>query len=108
MVFERSLLFVTRSVEQNRQLVTRVYFPRLILPVAAWRSGLLYLAVLLVVLSSPCSLPPARRRLVRHAAAAAARSVAAIVVSLLFAIAVGLWTSVLQARYRDVRYGFAM
>ena len=31
-------------------------------------------------------------------------SVAAIVLSLLFAIAIGLWTSVLQARYRDVRY----
>jgi len=31
-------------------------------------------------------------------------SLAAVAVSLLFAIAVGLWTSVLQARYRDVRY----
>ena len=27
MLFERSLLFVTRSLEQNRKLVTKVYFP---------------------------------------------------------------------------------
>ncbi len=105
MVFERSLLFITRSVEQNRKLVTRVYFPRLILPVAAVAPGLVYLAVLLVVLAITVvffhnrdgvwyvTLQP--RLLV---------SVAAIAVSLLFAIAVGLWTSVLQARYRDVRY----
>ena len=105
MLFERSLLFITRSVEQNRRLVTRVYFPRLILPVAAVAPGLVYLAVLLVVLVITVvffynrdgmwyvTLQP--RLLV---------SLAAIAVSLLFAIAVGLWTSVLQARYRDVRY----
>ena len=49
-LFERSLFFITRSVERNRRLVTRVYFPRLILPVAAVAPGLVYLALLLVVL----------------------------------------------------------
>ena len=105
MLFERSLFFITRSVERNRKLVTRVYFPRLILPVAAIAPGLVYVGVLLIVLVMTVvyyhqrdgvwyvSLHP--RLLV---------SLAAIVLSLLFAIAVGLWTSVLQARYRDVRY----
>jgi lipopolysaccharide transport system permease protein len=104
-LFERSLFFITRSVERNRRLVTRVYFPRLILPVAAVAPGLVYLALLLLVLVITVvvfhqrdgiwyvSLTP--RLLV---------SLAAIAVSLLFAIAVGLWTSVLQARYRDIRY----
>jgi lipopolysaccharide transport system permease protein len=32
-------------------------------------------------------------------------SAAAVVVSLIFTVAVGLWTSVLQARYRDIRQG---
>jgi lipopolysaccharide transport system permease protein len=32
-------------------------------------------------------------------------SLAAILLSLAFTVAVGLWTSVLQARYRDIRYG---
>jgi lipopolysaccharide transport system permease protein len=105
MTFEQSLQYITRSVEQNRRLVTRVYFPRLILPVAAIAPGLLYLAILLVILvltvvffyyrAGVWYITFEPRLLV---------SVAAIVLSLLFAIAIGLWTSVLQARYRDVRY----
>jgi lipopolysaccharide transport system permease protein len=105
-LFERSLLVVTRSLEQNRKLVTKIYFPRLILPMAAIAPGLLYLAVLLVVLIGTVlyhryqdgvwyvTLRP--ELLV---------SAAAIVVSLIFTVAVGLWTSVLQARYRDIRQG---
>jgi homopolymeric O-antigen transport system permease protein len=104
-LFERSLFFITRSVERNRRLVTRVYFPRLILPVAAVAPGLVYLALMLIVLAVTVvvfhqrdgvwyvSLTP---RLLA--------SLGAIAASLLFAIAVGLWTSVLQARYRDIRY----
>jgi len=104
-LFERSLFFITRSVERNRRLVTRVYFPRLILPVAAVAPGLVYLAVLLIVLIVTVVVFHQRdgiwyvtvtpRLLV---------SLGAVAVSLLFAIAVGLWTSVLQARYRDIRY----
>jgi len=104
-VFERSLFYITRSVERNRRLVTRVYFPRLILPVSAVAPGLVYLAVLVVVLAITVVIFHQRdgiwyvtvspRLLV---------SAAAVFVSLFFAIAVGLWTSVLQARYRDVRY----
>lgn len=104
-IFERSLLYITRSVERNRRLVTRVYFPRLILPVSAVAPGLVYLAVLIVVLAITVVVFHQRegiwyvtispRLLV---------SAGAVLASLCFAVAVGLWTSVLQARYRDVRY----
>ena len=104
-VFERSLFYITRSVERNRRLVTRVYFPRLILPVSAVAPGLVYLAVLIIILAVTVVVFHQRdglwyvtmspRLLV---------SVGAVVASLFFAIAVGLWTAVLQARYRDVRY----
>jgi lipopolysaccharide transport system permease protein len=104
-VFERSLFYITRSVERNRRLVTRVYFPRLILPASAVAPGLVYLAVLIIILAITVVVFHQRdglwyvtmspRLLV---------SVGAVVASLLFAIAVGLWTSVLQARYRDIRY----
>jgi lipopolysaccharide transport system permease protein len=105
-LFERSLLVVTRSLDQHRKLVTKIYFPRMILPMSAVAPGLLYLAVLLVVLVGTViyhryqdgvwyiTLRP--ELLV---------SVAAIVVTLVFTVAVGLWTSVLQARYRDIRQG---
>jgi lipopolysaccharide transport system permease protein len=104
-VFERSLFYITRSVERNKRLVTRVYFPRLILPVSSIAPGLVYLVVLLVVFAITVVVFHQRdghwyvtmspRLLV---------AVAAIVCSLFFAVAVGLWTSVLQARYRDMRY----
>jgi lipopolysaccharide transport system permease protein len=105
MVFERSLFYITRSVEQNRRLVTRVYFPRLILPVSAIAPGLVYLAVLLVVLALTVVLFHQRHGVWYVTLQPGLLvSVAAVVVSLFFAVAVGLWTSVLQARYRDVRY----
>jgi lipopolysaccharide transport system permease protein len=105
-LFERSLLVVTRSLETNRKLVTKVYFPRLILPMSSVAPGLLYLTILLIVMILTVlyyrrhdgvwyiTLRP--QLLV---------SVASVIVCLVFTVAVGLWTSVLQARYRDVRQG---
>jgi lipopolysaccharide transport system permease protein len=105
MVFERSLIYITRSVEQHRRLVTRVYFPRLILPISSVAPGLVYLALLLVVLALTVVFFHQRTGIwyvtVTPRLFVAA---AALIVGLLFAIAIGLWTSVLQARYRDVRY----
>lgn len=105
-LFDRSLLAITRSVERNRRLITKVYFPRIILPMAAVAPSLLYLFLLLVVTiwtvvyfhhqSGRWYITLRPRLLV---------SFAAVVLSLVFAVSVGLWTSVLQARYRDIRYG---
>lgn len=105
-LFERSLLVVTRSLEQNRKLITKVYFPRLILPMSSVAPGLLYLAILLIVIIGTVIYFRVNQGLwwitLRPELLA---SVAAIVMALVFTIAVGLWTSVLQARYRDVRQG---
>jgi len=105
-LFERSLLFVTRSLERNRKLVTKVYFPRLILPMSAIAPGLLYLGILVLVMIATVIYYFRQEGVwyvtLRPELLAA---VAAIGLSLLFTVAVGLWTSVLQARYRDIRYG---
>lgn len=104
-LFERSLFFVTRSLEDYRKLVTQIYFPRLILPIAAIGPGLLYFLVLFVLLVATVVYffraegvwyVTFRPQLLA--------AVAAVLMSLSFTIAVGLWTSVLQARYRDIRY----
>ena len=106
MLFERSLLAITRSVEQNRRLVTKIYFPRMILPMSAAAIGLLYLTLLLVVMIGTTVYFFQRDGIwyIRLRPELLV-SVAAVVVSMVFAVAVGLWTSVLQARYRDIRYG---
>ena len=105
-LFERSLLVVTRSLERNRKLITKVYFPRLILPLSSVAPGLLYLAILLIVIV--ISVIYYRRQegvwyiTLRPELLAA---VAAVLLTLIFTVSVGLWTSVLQARYPDVRQG---
>ncbi len=106
MLFDRSLLFVTRSVERHRRIVTRIYFPRLILPISAVAPGLVYLAVLLVIMA--ITLIVFHQRDGRWYVTFGPHllvAVASVAASLFFAVAVGLWTSVLQARYRDIRYG---
>jgi lipopolysaccharide transport system permease protein len=106
LLFDRSLLFITRSIERNRKLIAKVYFPRLILPIAAASPSLLFLTVLSVVIfgvnvyewyhDRVWYIPLAWRLLLAPIA---------VLISLLFAIAIGFWTSVLQARYRDIRFG---
>jgi lipopolysaccharide transport system permease protein len=105
-LFERSLLFVTRSLERNRRLITKVYFPRLILPMSAVAPGLLYLVILLCV-TVLTVIHYYRQEGVWYITLRPEllASLAAILLSLAFTVAVGLWTSVLQARYRDIRYG---
>ena len=106
MLFERSLIMITRSLEKNRKIIRKIYFPRLVLPIAFVAPALFYLTIILVVLVGSViyfyrqdgvwyiTLQP--RLFV---------AVAAVLLSLVFAIAVGLWTSVLQLRFRDIRYG---
>jgi lipopolysaccharide transport system permease protein len=105
-LFDRSLLFITRSMERNRKLIAKVYFPRLILPISAVSPALVFLTILTFVLvamdvyywrhDGVWYIPLHPRLLLAPVA---------IVIALVFAIAVGFWTSVLQARYRDIRFG---
>jgi lipopolysaccharide transport system permease protein len=106
LLFDHSVLFVTRSIERNRKLIAKVYFPRLILPIAAVSPAVMFLTILSVVLfgvdvyeryhDGVWYIPFDWRLLLAPAAVA---------VALFCSIAVGFWTSVLQARYRDIRFG---
>jgi lipopolysaccharide transport system permease protein len=105
-LFDRALFYITRSVEQNKRLVSKVYFPRMILPIAGAAPALIYLAVLLVVLAATVGFFRYTRGIWYIALEPRLlAAVAAMVLTMIFAVAVGLFTSVLQVRYRDVRYG---
>ncbi len=105
-LFDRSLLFITRSMERNKKLVAKVYFPRLILPISAVSPALMFLAILSIVLVG-LDLYFRHRRGVWYIPLEWRLLLApvAVVISLALAIGVGFWTSVLQARYRDIRFG---
>src|ERR1700684_4144947 len=94
--FAQALQHCTTIVVANQHVITKVYFPRLILPLAAVCSGVVDLAigfVVMIVLTLSFGIhPPA--------------TVVLLPVFLLLAVAtalgVGLWTSALNALYRDV------
>src|SRR5246127_5273249 len=95
--FSQALSNCTNIVVENQNVITKVYFPRLILPIAAVFSGLVDFAiglVVMVVLTLSFGIhPPATVLLLP----------VLIVLAVLTALGVGLWTSALNALYRDVR-----
>jgi len=104
-LFEFSLLAATRSMSQHSRLLTRVYFPRLILPVASTAEGVLRFGVLaLLVLVVLLYYLVTQGRWYVQARPELLLSLAAVLLAWLFAVALGLWTSALDAPSRDVRY----
>jgi lipopolysaccharide transport system permease protein len=86
------------SLIANNNLITKVYFPRLVIPAAAVSAGLVDLAIASAVLlvMMPCysiGLHPALLMLVPL-----------VVATTLFAGAAGAWSAAMNVKYRDVRY----
>ena len=95
--FSQALSSCTNIVVENQNVITKVYFPRLILPIAAVLSGLVDFAiglVVMVVLTLSFGIRPPVTVLLLPVL---------IVLAVLTALGVGLWTSALNALYRDVR-----
>ena len=97
-LFSSALNATSGSLVGNASLVTKVYFPRLILPLAASGTYLVdYLigtGVLLCLMGADGLLPT--WRIVALPALA--------VLALISAVGVGTWLTALNVRYRDVRY----
>ncbi len=97
-VFANALTFSTRSIVENQALVTKVYLPRLFLPLVAVLAGLvdfLIGGVFLVGLMAWYGIVPPLQALTLPL------FVLFLVVT---AVAVTLWLSALNVRYRDVQY----
>ena len=97
-LFAHSLTQSSNSLVTNQQLVTKVYFPRLILPVAATLAGLVDFAIacaILLALLLLYGVTPTTSIVLLPAFTALA---------LASALAVGFWLTALNAQYRDVQY----
>jgi lipopolysaccharide transport system permease protein len=94
--FAQALSNCTSIVVANQHVITKVYFPRLVLPLAAVCSGLvdfaIGLAVMIVLTLSFGIRPPVTVVLLP----------VFLLLAVLTALGVGLWTSALNALYRDV------
>ncbi|MBP1687079.1 MAG: type transporter [Deltaproteobacteria bacterium] len=99
MYFTNALTAATNTMVDHQRVITKVYFPRILLPVAAVLAGLADFAIALVVLLLV---------LMPMYGVAVTAAVLALPVFLLLAVltavGVGLWLSALYAVYRDVRY----
>jgi lipopolysaccharide transport system permease protein len=98
MYFAAALQSATNTIVENQRVITKVYFPRLALPLASVLSGLVDFAVsfaMFVVLMIYYRI---------HPTAALLWFPVFILLAILTALGVGLWLSALNALYRDVRY----
>lgn len=96
--FAYALQMTTNVVVDNQRLITKVYFPRLILPISSALSGLVDFAIGFVVLAIFTAAYGIRPTL------AALWLPALLALAVFTALGVGLWMSALNALYRDVKY----
>jgi lipopolysaccharide transport system permease protein len=97
-LFAFSLSEASNSILTNQNLITKVYFPRLIIPVAATLAGLVDFAIAFAVLLGLMvwyQLIPRSTLLLAPLF---------ILLAVTTALSVGLWLSALNVKYRDVRY----
>jgi lipopolysaccharide transport system permease protein len=97
-LFAYALTESSNSVVNNQRLISKIYFPRLVTPIASVAAGLVDFAVAFVVLLF--------MMLFYHTPFTARILVVPllVVLSVATALAVGLWLSAFNVRYRDVRY----
>lgn len=88
----------SNSVVANQRLLTKVYFPRLLMPIAAVSVGLADFAIAFLMLLA----------MMAYYGIAPGIAIWTIpfwtLLALVTALSVGLWLSALNVRYRDIRY----
>jgi lipopolysaccharide transport system permease protein len=96
--FAQSLNACNNSIVGNSHLITKVYFPRLIIPISSVLSGLvdfsISFSILLVMMFYYHIIPTLAALLLPFL----------ILMALATALGAGLWLSALNVRYRDIRY----
>jgi lipopolysaccharide transport system permease protein len=97
-LFQYSLAQSSNSLVSSQALIKKVYFPRLVIPIAAVLDGLVDFSVALVLLIAMMALygiTPTRNIVFLPLFVAFAT---------LTALSIGVWLSALNVQYRDVRY----
>ena len=97
-LFAFALTESSNSLVASQNLITKVYFPRLVIPISSVLAGLVDFAiafVILLVMMAYYGIMPT---------AAVALLPLFLLLAVMTALAVGLWSSALNVKYRDVRY----
>lgn len=97
-LFSKAMSDAGRSLVSNRSMLTKIYFPRLVIPVSTIVSGLVDFAIAFVVLIGMLiyyDITPTR---------AIWTLPLFILLTLITALGVGLWFSAMNVHYRDIGY----
>jgi lipopolysaccharide transport system permease protein len=97
-LFSFALTSSSNSLIGSQNLITKVYFPRLIVPIASTIAGLVDFAIAFVVLLGMMIY----YHITPHVAIWSLPLF--LLLALASALAVGLWLSALNVKYRDIRY----
>jgi lipopolysaccharide transport system permease protein len=96
--FSNAVTIASSSMVGNAAIITKVYFPRMIIPAAAVGAGLVDFAIAGVILVA---------MMVWYGFGPGVASLALVplvILTAILALAVGTWLSGLNVKYRDVRY----
>jgi lipopolysaccharide transport system permease protein len=97
-LFAHALSESSNSLVANERLITKVYFPRLVVPISSVLGGLVDFAIAFVILILMMAYYGIRPTW------AIVTLPAFILLAMATALGVGLWLSALNVKYRDVRY----
>lgn len=103
--FDGPLIRGSRGLEVNRQLLTKLYVPRIILPLAQMTAGVVEPVIITIVLLGALAYYRASDGVwYVQANWRLTACMASVALVLAFAFSLSLWTSVWQARARDARF----
>lgn len=97
-LFSKALQDAARSLVSNRHMITKVYFPRLVLPLSSIVAGLVDFGIAFVVLLGMMIFYQTPLRIEMLALPLL------LLLALITALGVGLWMSALNVLYRDIAY----
>jgi lipopolysaccharide transport system permease protein len=97
-LFSKSLSDASRSLVSNRSMITKVYFPRLVIPMASVFSGLVDFLIAFVILVGMMFFYEVALT------ASAWMLIPVVLLALILALGIGLWFSAWNLHYRDVAY----
>jgi lipopolysaccharide transport system permease protein len=105
-LFTKALSDAGRSMITNRSMITKVYFPRLSIPIASVLSGLVDFALAFVVLIGMILFYNYNPNLEYQVVLTPAILTLPLflVLALITSLGVGLWLSALNVQYRDINY----
>jgi lipopolysaccharide transport system permease protein len=97
-LFSKALSDTSRSLVSNRNMITKVYFPRLLVPISSVLSGVVDFAIAFVILLGMMVY-------YGYPLTAAAWAVPVfLLLALVSSLGIGLWLSAWNLHYRDVHY----